>query len=456
MKTGSWFLFFSFFLVACDGPSVSENDGDDAGVLFVDAGSEHRDAGLQVHDAGEHISASDAGEEIPLVDEECLENGCLREVRWVGDYAKSVLEDVVSPDVTLQNGYSIWRVRFFTDGREARASVAIPYALSPEIVAQPEGGFHVVMNLPGTVGVADSCALGNGILGSALAGLFGARGAIGAALDYPGLGSPGTHPYLVAESEAHASLDAARAVLHLATRESVATSGRVAMVGLSQGGHAVLSAAAAHASYAPDVDVKAFAAVGPASMYFEHWTPSLLFFGEHLVYHALLIWAWSKHYEYAGPSLWSPALENDIDDVMEQSCLFSQTGEPTLFEALSEVSSGEEELSADRLFSPDFLTAFGGGDLTSFPIFSGAFDVNRVRPFVQTAPLLLYQGDSDSVVLKSSTDELVAALRAGDVEVDYRVVSGGQHTNIAFGFVANAELRTEESVQWIFEQLDVD
>ena len=37
------------------------------------------------------------------------------------------------------------------------------------------------------------------------------RGSVVAATDYPGLGTPGTHPYLVGDSEARAVIDFVRA-----------------------------------------------------------------------------------------------------------------------------------------------------------------------------------------------------------------------------------------------------
>jgi hypothetical protein len=40
------------------------------------------------------------------------------------------------------------------------------------------------------------------------------------------------------------------------------------------------------------------------------------------------------------------------------------------------------------------------------------------------------------------------------VEVEYEVVPGGGHTDVAFGFVAYRQLRTDESIAWLREHLD--
>ncbi len=52
-----------------------------------------------------------------------------------------------------------------------------------------------------------------------------------------------------------------------------------------------------------------------------------------------------------------------------------------------------------------------------------------------------------------ATDELVAELRAGGMEVEYTVVAGGGHADAAFGFVAEAEKATVESVSWVLDHL---
>ena len=58
--------------------------------------------------------------------------------------------------------------------------------------------------------------------------------------DYPGLGTPGPHPYLVGESEGRAVLDSVRAVHDLLGRAGAADA--TAIFGHSQGGHAAVCA----------------------------------------------------------------------------------------------------------------------------------------------------------------------------------------------------------------------
>jgi hypothetical protein len=208
----------------------------------------------------------------------------------------------------------------------------------------------------------------------------------------------------------------------------------------------VLSAAAEHAGYAPELDIRAFAAAGPASVWEEQWRTGAAIDGPHLVFHALLTWAWARHYGGTGPTPWAAGLADRVDDVMESLCLVSATGGETLFDALGE--------SRTAIFAPAFLAEYSTGEWATFADYHDWFGRNRVAPYEQTAPLRIYQGDADDTVLEPHTRAMVDALRAGGVEVDYEVVLGGGHTDVAFGFLAYPELRTAESIAWIRARLD--
>jgi pimeloyl-ACP methyl ester carboxylesterase len=88
------------------------------------------------------------------------------------------------------------------------------------------------------------------------------RGYVITATDYPGLGTPGPHPYLVGESEGHAVLDAVRAA-----RSLPGTGGgdRFAVWGHSQGGQAALYAGLLAERYAPELHLAGVAAAAPAT-----------------------------------------------------------------------------------------------------------------------------------------------------------------------------------------------
>src|SRR5271170_2262080 len=76
------------------------------------------------------------------------------------------------------------------------------------------------------------------------------RGYVVAATDYPGLGTPEVHPYLVGESEAHAVLDSVRAARAI---PEAAAGARFAAWGHSQGGQAALFTGIEASRYAPEL-----------------------------------------------------------------------------------------------------------------------------------------------------------------------------------------------------------
>ncbi|MBI3070653.1 MAG: hypothetical protein HYY84_00865 [Deltaproteobacteria bacterium] len=389
-------------------------------------------------------AVADAGVDAGAVgDPACATNGCLRAVKFIGRFSRAVLATYVDRDVAIENGYDIYIARYATDGRESTATITIPQELTG---APPVAGFHIVGNNHGTIGLDDPCAPSATVLGAGHAGLFGARGFIGVAVDYPGLGTPGLHPYLVSRVEGTSALDALRAARELARGLGVATSGRFAMAGLSQGGHATLAAAALHASYAPDLDVRAFGATAPAAVWEAHWSPGVWVSGPHISMHAMLIYAWSKFYSWpTSATLWTPAMAARIDDLMTTLCLWSPTGGATLLNSFPEDPAD--------VFDPAFLAAYRYRVWGVYGFVHDAFETNAVRAFTQSAPIRIYQGTADTTVMQSLTDQLVAALRLGGMVIDYQVVPGGTHLTTAFGVLARKDLRTDESIAWLRARL---
>jgi acetyl esterase/lipase len=86
------------------------------------------------------------------------------------------------------------------------------------------------------------------------------RGYAIVATDYPGLGTPGPHPYLVGLSEARAVLDSVRVAQFLSGGGD-----RFAVWGHSQGGHAALYTGLLATTYAPDLKLVGAAAAAPAT-----------------------------------------------------------------------------------------------------------------------------------------------------------------------------------------------
>lgn len=177
--------------------------------------------------------------------------------------AGTVIRTEVIPDYTDEG--SAHRVLYVSRGLDGEATAVSGVVLVPD-GPSPPGGRPLLVYTHGTVGVASRCApslqprdthpmFGEG------AGLFLDRGYVVVATDYEGLGTPGPHPYLVGEVEAQNALDIARAARNM---EGVDAGSDIAVWGHSQGGHASLFTGERAATYAPELDLVAVAAGGPA------------------------------------------------------------------------------------------------------------------------------------------------------------------------------------------------
>ncbi len=137
----------------------------------------------------------------------------------------------------------------------------------------PAGGWPVVAYDHGTSGSGPGCG---GQADPELGGLPQYRGSEDRLMkrlvdqgyavvspDYLGLGrfDTGPHPYLEVRSEATATIDLVRA----ARAANPDLSRTWSVLGVSQGGHAALSAAHVQAEYAPELDFRGVAAIDPAS-----------------------------------------------------------------------------------------------------------------------------------------------------------------------------------------------
>jgi len=136
--------------------------------------------------------------------------------------------------------------------------------------AHPSGANKIVAWAHGTAGLADQCAPSgqpnlfpdptyNNYADTVASYL--SQGWTVTATDYPGLGTPGVHPYLVGDSEGRAVIDSVRAARNL--NSSLSTNWAVA--GHSQGGQAALFAGEIADTYGVGLQLKGVVAIAPAS-----------------------------------------------------------------------------------------------------------------------------------------------------------------------------------------------
>jgi acetyl esterase/lipase len=305
------------------------------------------------------------------------------------------------PDVPA--GEQAWDVLYQSQGIDGQA-VAVSGRVYAPAGPAPDEGRPVVSWAHGTVGVADGCAPSRTAAEvPALAQLLDA-GYVVAATDYEGLGTPGTHPYLVGDSEGRSVLDAARAAARI---DAAGAGERVVVGGHSQGGHAVLFAGALVQDYAPELDLLGVVASAPAAeltTLLRSAVPISLAFG--LV--ASAIYAYAQTYDelVLGEVLTPAAIERI--DVVDQECLQGVT------DAFS-----DQRTSAWLVDNPLDVEPWAARVAQNEP---GSAEI--------PAPVLVVQGTVDFVVFPSSTDTAIERLCEGGNTVDYRRYPGAGHGDI--------------------------
>jgi dienelactone hydrolase len=238
---------------------------------------------------------------------------------------------------------------------DATALVAWPRDL-PAGAPAPD----LVLFLHGSSGYADRCGPTRDVGGQVLSALLASLGWIVVAPDYlgmrgDGMASASPHPYLVGQPTAIAALDAARAAIAMdpTRRAGLCTSGRVLVLGGSQGGHAALWTERLAPYYARELDVvgtvatvppadcvaqveRALRAVVPATR------SSIVFFGL------------APHW-YGAPELLADAFVPSVAvDVTERLGVGCEPGGP--------ISPG----TLEEVFAPGILDAASRGELATY------------------------------------------------------------------------------------------
>ena len=171
--------------------------------------------------------------------------------------------ELISADPVTQTpaGMQAWRIAYWTRSDRNRAIRATGMVVAPReaIPARPR---DVLAWTHGAWGVATRCApSASANFWAATPGLQGIqRNYVVVAPDYPGLGSPGVHPFLAGVDTARSVLDAVRAARSI---PGAASGRRFALWGESQGGHAALWTAQSARAYAPDLTLVGVAAAAP-------------------------------------------------------------------------------------------------------------------------------------------------------------------------------------------------
>ena len=276
--------------------------------------------------------------------------------------------------------------------------------------ARPRGGWPVVAWAHGTTGVTSRCApsltpkLGHDP--SAVVEVRGllSRGFAVVASDYPGLGTPGVHPYLIGQADANATVDAVTAAHRLG---GSGLSRRWVTAGHSEGGQTALFVAQAARQRAPRWDYRGAVALAPAS----HLDALIAFTAEthDPTDQAYLIYA------LAGLGT--------VDPSVRVSDLLTAEAKPVAHDLVDGCLEQITEDLAQRQLPQVLAVDAAAMDRLSAEL--GRYDNPDQRP--TDSPVLIAQGTADTDGPVGATDALVTQLCSLGDNIDYRRYDGLDH-----------------------------
>jgi acetyl esterase/lipase len=273
----------------------------------------------------------------------------------------------------------------------------------------PEGRRPIVAWAHPTTGVVEKCAptlLPD--LSGTIPGLEDmlARGWIVAATDYEGLGTPGTHPYLIGESEARAVLDSVRAARSLPDADA---GNRFAVWGHSQGGHAALFTGQLASAYAPELELVGVAAAAPATNLAELFNADFASTaGRTLTAMALLSWS----------SVYKEPLQSILAETAKPS--FERVAHDCI-QSIADLLKIEQDTAGLQV---KFLT----GNPTKLEPWRSIMARNSPGAAPAGAPVFIAQGTADDVVRPRITKQFADGLCTAGTPVVLLALEGVSHS----------------------------
>jgi acetyl esterase/lipase len=303
----------------------------------------------------------------------------------------------------------IWRVRYWTTSDRGTPMQVTGMVVAPR-GAPPPGGRKVIAWTHGTSGVAEPCAPSRNPKFFELTPALDAvsRGYVVVAPDYPGLGSPGPHPYLVGTITGRSVLDAVKAAREI---KGAGAGDRFAVWGESQGGHAALWTGQMARDVTPELKLVGVAAGAPATNLAanlrEASDPNAKAFLT-----AYAAYSWSKYYHV--PLVLGRRATPGVITRMAQKCL--------------EVGS-----------TPKLLTLLGmltlrrdlkDVDLAATKPWSSFAAANSTSP-ISFVPVIIAQTRADPLVAPAVTRRFARKLCANRVRVAWIDLPGKDHATTA-------------------------
>lgn len=289
--------------------------------------------------------------------------------------------------------------------------IAVSAALALPKGKPPKGGWPLITWAHGTSGIADQCAPTRGVVDQsydhALMQRWLKAGYAIVRTDYEGLGTPGTHPYLIGVSEGRSVLDAALAARALDAR----ISRNVVISGHSQGGHAALWAASLAAKWTPALKIRGTVAFAPASHIGDlvSLIPSLTSPSGLSGLASMII---------RGIDVADPALGIASRLTPQAAALYPQSEALCLTQLSATSSFGA--LPPAQLFQAN-------ADLTPFV---AALNANDPKDLAIPTPVQIEQGTADTTVFPSLTSQLEAGYAQRGLKLTTKTYDGLTHTSL--------------------------
>lgn len=310
-------------------------------------------------------------------------------------------------DIDVPPGAHGWRILYATTDHDDAPTLASAIVVVPDDVTSPP----VIAWAHGTTGTARGCApslLAHPFVAGAMPDLAATlqQGWAVVATDYAGLGTAGPHGYLVGQQAGRSVLDAVRAAGQLT---DVDLTGPTTIWGHSQGGHAALWAGGLAATYAPDLDIVGVAALAPAAD-LAALSGGLASTSIGGVFGAFMVSSYGDIYPDVRTRDHIRPGARILVEEMAKRCLT----DPSTLVSVATV------LLAD---GPVFA-----GDPARGPLLQRAVENTPTLPV--SAPLLIAQGDADTVVLPEVQRRYVDRLCTAGQEVEYRTYDGFDHMGV--------------------------
>jgi alpha-beta hydrolase superfamily lysophospholipase len=281
----------------------------------------------------------------------------------------------------------------------------------------PAGGWPIVSWAHGSSGIADQCAPSTVKNAAGKVDLYGYGGLIAeflkagyavVATDYEGLGTPGEHPYIIADSEGRSVIDAVRAGIN--ADHSLSKSWFA--VGHSQGGQAAIAAGELADTWGAGLDFRGTVGMAPVTNVgaaYLYGSPGPVDRGFYLL---ALEGLKTQHpdlrlADYLGPQALAmlPEAQNECTLKIWQ-----------------DFSANLGNKIGDFQFTPQTPEAA----LAIQPL----LDEQSVPRGRTPGPMLLLQGDHDPSIKRAITFQAVENARAAGTVADFRVYPGKDHYSV--------------------------